>query len=69
MVNVIFVNPNTIKPKSDLDSNSNNKPLIDLGKQQENQLAKGPFENQPYKGDEVPTILDSKGMRNNYDDL
>jgi hypothetical protein len=32
-------------------------------------MAQGAFENQPSGGDEVPTRLDSEGMRRSYDEL
>jgi hypothetical protein len=66
---LICANPNTVQPKSDLYSEKKSTPLINLSHQQENQLAQSPSENQLYGGDEVPTRLDSEGMRISYDDL
>jgi hypothetical protein len=53
---------------ADLDSDSKSTPLIKSRKQQENQLAQGPSENQPRGGDEVPTRLTSEGVRRSYDE-
>jgi hypothetical protein len=65
---------NKNQPMADLESDTNNTPLIKSGKQQANQLAQGPSENQPYGGGggggvKSPTRLAREGVRRSYDDV
>jgi hypothetical protein len=54
--------------RADVDLEPKSTPLTNLGQQQENQWLRGPSENQPSGGDEVPTRLASEGMRSSYDE-
>jgi hypothetical protein len=57
---------NNNQPMVELDIEPKSTPLENLGYQQENQWIKGPSENQPSRGCQVPKILASEGVRNNY---
>jgi hypothetical protein len=67
-VKIICENQNTIQPKANIDSEPKRTPLTNLGNNKKKWL-RGASENQPSGGDEVPTRLDSEGMRRSYDDL
>jgi hypothetical protein len=66
---IVCENEKQIQPKADVDSKPKKMPIKNTRQKKENQWLKEPSENQPSRGDELPTIVSSKFMKSTYDEL